>query len=367
MATNQLFRFLWLGSMMSVSALSQPVFALLSDNIAPSTSQNTITTQAVCDTPATWQDVESYDGTLGTSVGFVNSHQKPVGLVMWGATEMCTGTLLTGNHFLTAGKCFDEAISKDDVGSLSVIFGYQKDQNGNLKPGETFNVAAVAEHRVDDMDYTIATLAGNPNGQFSAAHLSTRIPDHGDRLTVIQHPRGQGIEHYLKLVDTGIFDGIVSTDTQSYMRVGNLSSGEKTSGAGVINNSGSVIGVHLSGNQESCKSDNEGVLNHEIDKVSTKMAQLADNDRDGLSNATERDIGTDIDLADSDSDGIDDKWERDNGLDPTDSSDALLDNDGDTYTNLDEYRAGTLPNDPESFIDITLVATLVPIIGLLLN
>ena len=46
---------------------------------------------------------------------------------------------------------------------------------------------------------------------------------------------------------------------------------------------------------------------------------------------------------DADLDEMADDWERHHGLDPANPDDALEDPDGDTYTNLDEYRMGTDP------------------------
>ena len=54
--------------------------------------------------------------------------------------------------------------------------------------------------------------------------------------------------------------------------------------------------------------------------------------------------------ADSDGDGIPDWWEIANGLSPNDLSDATLDGDADTGTNLFEYFSGTDPNDPASLL-----------------
>ncbi len=48
---------------------------------------------------------------------------------------------------------------------------------------------------------------------------------------------------------------------------------------------------------------------------------------------------------DSDRDGIPDAWEILNGLDPNDPTDAWLSLDGDALTNLEEYWAGTNPNE----------------------
>jgi hypothetical protein len=53
-------------------------------------------------------------------------------------------------------------------------------------------------------------------------------------------------------------------------------------------------------------------------------------------------------LADLDKDGMADVWEESHGLASDSVSDALLDSDGDGYTNLAEYLADTDPNDPES-------------------
>jgi hypothetical protein len=66
---------------------------------------------------------------------------------------------------------------------------------------------------------------------------------------------------------------------------------------------------------------------------------------------------------DDDSDGMPDSWEIANGLNPL-VNDANLDKDGDGFTNLREYRAGSKPNDPNS---IPKTATSLPFIPLLLE
>lgn len=76
-----------------------------------------------------------------------------------------------------------------------------------------------------------------------------------------------------------------------------------------------------------------------------------DTDADGLSDAVEKSMGTDLNSADTDKDGIDDAWEVINGLDPLNAADANEDIDGDRLTNLNEFLAGTSPFDADTDMD----------------
>ena len=57
-------------------------------------------------------------------------------------------------------------------------------------------------------------------------------------------------------------------------------------------------------------------------------------------------------VQDLDSDLVDDRWENQNGLDPTDPTDALIDQDGDGASNIFEFLSGTDPNDRTSVLRI---------------
>nr|WP_321403847.1 S8 family serine peptidase [uncultured Desulfobacter sp.] len=69
-----------------------------------------------------------------------------------------------------------------------------------------------------------------------------------------------------------------------------------------------------------------------------------DIDEDGLTQLEEYNNQTDPTAADTDEDGMPDGWEVDNGLDPL-TDDSAQDLDDDTYTNVQEYLAGTDPAD----------------------
>ena len=117
--------------------------------------------------------------------------------------------------------------------------------------------------------------------------------------------------------------------------------------------------------------DNDGLTNIEEYNNSTKP-MLADSDSDGLTDGEEiNTYETDPNTADSDQDGlldyqevityktnpnsqdsdndiIPDLLEIEAGMDPNDPNDATLDLDGDGYSNLEEYYAGSGINDADS-------------------
>jgi hypothetical protein len=61
-------------------------------------------------------------------------------------------------------------------------------------------------------------------------------------------------------------------------------------------------------------------------------------------------------LPDLDADGLPDEFETQYGLNPGSAADALEDSDGDGSNNFDEYRAGTDPVDPLSYLRIDSIA-----------
>ncbi len=68
---------------------------------------------------------------------------------------------------------------------------------------------------------------------------------------------------------------------------------------------------------------------------------------------------------DADEDGMADDWETFYGLDPADKSDYNLDNDGDVYTNIEEFLNQTDPRTPQTGVADELMATKQPLNPLL--
>ena len=97
-------------------------------------------------------------------------------------------------------------------------------------------------------------------------------------------------------------------------------------------------------------SDDDGLEDgEEVNAYGTNPLD-SDSDDDGLEDGQEiNTYGTDPLDSDNDNDGIPDGYETQfEFLNPLDDTDAALDSDGDGFSNLDEYLAGSNPGDPGS-------------------
>jgi V8-like Glu-specific endopeptidase len=225
-----------------------------------------------------WQNVEQYDGTLGVTNDFVNSHETPVGNLQWNnnlssgnvsGRRWCSGTLITNNLFLTAGHCLDPhpndgrgwdwplnnqgnvVSAQNGALMMHVNFNYQLDASGSLQAVQKFAVTSLREYRVNGLDMAILQLAGNPGITFGVAEISSRTPIDNELLSIIQFPGG-----IPKVIHTGFYDGI---GPSGYMRYVDLDTAGGSSGAGILDAVGRLVGVHVRGGCSRTGGANKGV------------------------------------------------------------------------------------------------------------
>jgi V8-like Glu-specific endopeptidase len=193
------------------------------------------TLESQCGLASQAQNVETYDGTLGVSVAFVNQHQGAVGQTMRGATRSCSGTLIGRDLFLSAGHCFDPNPSPQ----TQVTFNFQTDPAGNPRPEQQFQIVRVEEHRLGNLDYEIIRLAGNPADTFGFALVSPVDAAVGDMVCVIGHPA---------TVPKQIEAGPVSTLDGNQIRYNDVDTLPGNSGSGILHSpTGKLVGVHTNG------------------------------------------------------------------------------------------------------------------------
>jgi len=181
---------------------------------------------AQCGPTLDFTPVNSYQGDLA----IVNDREDAV--VMLGGD--CTGTLVAaaaGSVVLTAGHC----VGMGD--RVLVVFNFEDAPDGD----ELVTDGTVTEMSTAP-DYALVVLDALPAG-ITPTRLATQSTD---ELAIIQHPRGNP-----KVVAEGSFydscDGVVY-----YLDVDTLVG---SSGAGVLNSDGGLIGVHSDGD---CDGDGGG-------------------------------------------------------------------------------------------------------------
>ncbi|MFT7562257.1 MAG: V8-like Glu-specific endopeptidase [Flavobacteriales bacterium] len=226
--------------------------------------------EAICGTDDL-QHVEQYDdrySAIGYNDNFVQAMSASVGamksIASDSASGYCSGTLISADQFITASHCVDS----NTVGEF-VTFGYQEQTPGILRNSQQhFEILEVVEDGADfGLDYAVLRLAGSPgtvNGSFPGADgtaigwkgVSGELPVDA---VIIQHPLGQA-----KQVDAG--SGI--SYSTGRIRYSDIDTQPGSSGSGVLNDLGQVIGVHTNGGCTTSSGSNSGVFMQDILDVS---------------------------------------------------------------------------------------------------
>ncbi|MEZ4361933.1 MAG: serine protease [Kofleriaceae bacterium] len=147
----------------------------------------------------------------------------------------CTGTLIAasaGPVVLTAGHCSVVG------GTVQVAFNVEANPDG-----EALVTEGTVLEQATSPDYALITLAQVP-ASISPTAL-TRLPS--DTLAIIQHPRGGP-----KVIGEGAFEA--SCDELVYYA--ELDTLVGSSGAGVLNQQGYLVGIHTDGD---CTTDGRGL------------------------------------------------------------------------------------------------------------
>jgi len=215
---------------------------------------------SICGRTNDAQFVNSYNGTLGPSVAFVQANKGSKGAMESSPTggKFCSGSLISTNLFLTAGHCVDAG----SVGEF-VSFNFERAANSTaLLPQTHVRIAAVVEDALGGVDYAIVRLEGTPGNTFGIAPVATADPANGTAITIIGHPSGQPKQ---------IEAGTVAGRSGNFITYGNVDTLGGSSGSGVINSAGQIVGVHTNGGCTATGGTNSGIRIARIRQVSAVL------------------------------------------------------------------------------------------------
>ncbi len=218
---------------------------------------------SICGSTDDSQFVNDYNGTLGPTTTFVATHKTSKAALASSATstssgKYCSGSLIATDLFLTAGHCVDAAT----VGDV-VSFNYERAAGSTTLLTQTHvRVEAIVEDELGALDYAILRLAGTPGATFGIATVATSDPATGAAITIIGHPNA---------APKKIEAGTVASFSTNYMRYGNLDTLGGSSGSGVLDSLGRIVGVHTNGGCTATGGTNSGVRISRIRAVSNVL------------------------------------------------------------------------------------------------
>ena len=215
---------------------------------------------SICGPTNDAQFVNSYNGTLGPSIAFVQANKNSKGAMESSPTggKFCSGSLISTNLFLTAGHCVDAG----SVGEF-VSFNFERAANSTaLLPQTHVRITAVVEDARSGVDYAIVRLEGTPGNTFGIAPVAAADAAVGSAITIIGHPAGQPKQ---------IEAGTVASRSGDFLRYGNLDTLGGSSGSGILNSAGQIVGVHTLSGCTRTGGTNSGIRIARIRQVSSVL------------------------------------------------------------------------------------------------
>ncbi len=194
-------------------------------------TDNNSEVKSICGKTRDFEAINTYAG----AVSFVQTREEAVGRL----NKNCSGTYIGTvgsytNLFLTAGHCGSKGQS------ASVEFNYEAKADGPV-----VTVKGTFIESSNSPDYALIQLNANPG--VTPTPLGTTA---SSSLTIIQHPEAQP-----KVVAFGSLSGSASGSRIYYASLDTLGG---SSGSGVLNSSGQLIGVHTLGGCSSSGGTNSG-------------------------------------------------------------------------------------------------------------
>lgn len=176
--------------------------------------------KSICGKTEDFVPVNNYRGT----VSFVQSREEAVGRL----NRNCSGTYIGNvgsykNLFLTAGHCGSKGQA------ASVEFNYEASADGPV-----VTVKGTFIESSNSPDYALIQLNSNPGVTPTTLGASS-----SSSLTIIQHPEARP-----KVVAFGTLSGSSSGSRIYYAALDTLGG---SSGSGILNTSGQLVGVHTLG------------------------------------------------------------------------------------------------------------------------
>ncbi|HWO26834.1 MAG TPA: trypsin-like peptidase domain-containing protein [Kofleriaceae bacterium] len=217
----------------------------------------------ICGATDDSQFVNDYNGTLGPTTTFVQTHKKNKAALASSATstssgKYCSGSLIATDLFLTAGHCVDSTTIGDYV-SLN----YERAAGSTtLLTQSHYQVTAIVEDDVGGVDYAIVRVSGSPGATWGVSAVAAGDPATGAAITIIGHPNAAA-----KKIEAGT----VASYSGNYMRYGNVDTLGGSSGSGVLDSSGQIVGVHTNGGCTATGGTNSGIRISRIRAVSSVL------------------------------------------------------------------------------------------------